>query len=80
MFSRHCSRISGLDWRTFKLSLAGRSAQLPGIASSFTDQLGVPTEVASPMRHFRNRYNSKGESNDSAATAVSVGLAIGAVA
>ena len=66
--------------RIEKVSLSGGGAKLPGIAPAFTDQLGVETEVASPMRHFRNRYNSKGESNDSAATAVSVGLAIGAVA
>lgn len=63
-----------------KVSLSGGAAQLPGLAESFSDQLGILTEVATPMRHFRNRYNSKGESNDSAATAVSVGLAIGAVA
>lgn len=63
-----------------KVSLSGGATRLPGIAASFTDQLGVVTEIATPMRHFRNRYNSKGESNDAAATAVSVGLAIGAVA
>jgi type IV pilus assembly protein PilM len=63
-----------------KVSLSGGGSQLPGIGPSFSDQLGVPTELATPMRHFRNRYNSKGESNDAAATAVSVGLAIGAVA
>jgi type IV pilus assembly protein PilM len=66
--------------RLEKVSLSGGSAQLPGLAESFTDQLGVPTEVVTPMRHIRNRYNSKGESSDAAATAVSVGLAIGAVA
>ncbi|HEY2297740.1 MAG TPA: type IV pilus assembly protein PilM [Jatrophihabitans sp.] len=66
--------------RLEKVSLAGGSAQLPGIAQAFTDQLDVPTEVVTPMRHIRNRYNSKGDSNDTAATAVSVGLAIGAVA
>lgn len=66
--------------RLERVSLSGGGSRLPGIAPFFTDQLGVHTELATPMRHFRNRYNSKGESNDAAATAVSVGLAIGAVA
>jgi type IV pilus assembly protein PilM len=63
-----------------RVALAGRSSQLPGLAEMFSDQLGVPTNVADPMRHVRNRYNSKGEPKEHAATAVSVGLAIGAVA
>jgi type IV pilus assembly protein PilM len=66
--------------RIERVSLCGGSAQLPGITQLFTDQLGVPTDVVTPMRHIRNRYNSRGESNDHAASAVSVGLAIGAVA
>lgn len=66
--------------RLEKVSLSGGAARLPGIATAFADQLDVPTEVTTPMRHIRNRYNSKGESNDWAATSVSVGLAIGAVA
>jgi type IV pilus assembly protein PilM len=63
-----------------KVALAGRSARLPGLAELFSDQLGVASSVVDPMRHVRNRYNSKGEPKEYAATAVSVGLAIGAVA
>jgi type IV pilus assembly protein PilM len=63
-----------------RVSITGGSAYTPGLADMLSDQLGVPTGVALPLRHINNRYNSKGESHDYAATAVSVGLAIGAAA
>lgn len=63
-----------------RISLAGNSAAMPGLADLLTQQLGVPSVVVAPMQHIGNRYNARGEAQDRAASAVSVGLAIGAVA
>lgn len=63
-----------------RVSLSGNAAALPGLSDLLTNQLGIPTALVAPMQHIRNRYNSRGESQDHAASAVSVGLAIGAVA
>lgn len=63
-----------------RISLSGNATALPGLSDLMTDQLGIPVAVVPPMRHIRNRYNTRGETHDHAATAVSIGLAIGAVA
>jgi len=66
-----------------RISLTGGGSGLRGIAEALTDQLGIPTAVVEPMRHIRNRWASKSaqqEGSELAATAVSVGLAMGAAA
>lgn len=64
-----------------RMSITGGGAQLPGLADFLTDQIGVPTRGVAPMQHVRNRWNAKGDARDeSAATAVSIGLAMGAAA
>jgi type IV pilus assembly protein PilM len=66
--------------RLERVSLTGGSSALPGLGDMLTDALGVPTGVVSAMQHIRNRWNFKTELDDQAATAVSVGLAMGAAA
>lgn len=66
-----------------RISLTGGGAALSGIAETLTDQLGVPTGIVEPMQHVRNRWASKEiqqKGSDHSATAVSVGLAMGAAA
>jgi type IV pilus assembly protein PilM len=66
-----------------RVSLTGGASRLPGLAAALADQLGVPANAVTPMQHIRNRWASKdlpaGEA-DLLATAVSVGLAMGAAA
>jgi type IV pilus assembly protein PilM len=68
--------------RLERVSLTGRGALLPGLAQMLTDQLGVETTVVPPTQHIRNRLSSSGQHAGvgSSATAVSVGLAMGAAA
>jgi type IV pilus assembly protein PilM len=68
--------------RLERVSLTGGGSLLRGLAPVLSEQLGVPTSVVAPMQHVRNRLSSSGQSAgvESAATAVSVGLAIGAAA
>lgn len=66
-----------------RISLTGGASQLPGLAAALSEQLGVPTNVITPMQHIRNRWASRQTSNpetEAHATAVSVGLAMGAAA
>jgi type IV pilus assembly protein PilM len=66
-----------------RLSLTGGGAALPGLADLLSEHLGLPTSVIAPMQHVRNRLASKELRNEDAelsATAVSVGLAMGAAA
>lgn len=66
-----------------RISLTGGASRLPGLAKALSDQLGIPTNVITPMQHIRNRWASKdlsAEEADVRATAVSVGLAMGAAA
>lgn len=66
-----------------RISLTGGGSNLTGIAEILTDQLGVPTGVVEPMQHIRNRWASKAaqqQGSELSATAVSVGLAMGAAA
>jgi Tfp pilus assembly PilM family ATPase len=66
-----------------RLSLTGGGAALPGLAALLGEHLGIPANVVAPMQHVRNRLASKELRNEDAersATAVSVGLAMGAAA
>ncbi|MEO9239752.1 MAG: type IV pilus assembly protein PilM, partial [Jatrophihabitantaceae bacterium] len=66
-----------------RISLTGGASGLPGLASALAEQIGVPTKVVTPMQHIRNRWASKQAQNEEAegfASAVSVGLAMGAAA
>jgi type IV pilus assembly protein PilM len=65
-----------------RICLTGGAANLPGFAELLADQLGIPTEVVAPMQHVRNRWapETKQNSPEQAASAVSIGLAMGAAA
>lgn len=66
-----------------RISLTGGASRLPGLDKAISDQIGVPVNVITPMQHIRNRWASKqmsAEEADVRATAVSVGLAMGAAA
>lgn len=63
------------------ISLTGGGSALPGLAAALSNQNGVPTEVVTPMLHLRKREAASSlEESDRAASAVSVGLALGAAA
>ncbi len=66
-----------------RISLTGGASGLPGLAEVLSNHIGVPTRVVTPMQHIRNRWASKQAQHDDAeafASAVSVGLAMGAAA
>lgn len=66
-----------------RISLTGGGSRLAGLADALADQLGIPTAVVEPMQHIRNRWASKQvqqQGLEDSATAVSVGLAMGAAA
>jgi type IV pilus assembly protein PilM len=66
-----------------RISLTGGGSGLSGLAQALSEQLGVPTNVVTPMQHIRNRWASRHterDGSDGSATAVSVGLAMGAAA
>ena len=65
-----------------RISLTGGGSQLGGLAHVLSEQLGVPTNVITPMQHIRNRFAAMqpGAEQEDAGTAVSVGLAMGAAA
>ncbi|HZC74071.1 MAG TPA: type IV pilus assembly protein PilM [Jatrophihabitans sp.] len=69
--------------RVERISLTGGGSALPGLADLLAQQVDVPTSVVAPTQHIRNRWTSttgRGGSDEYAATAVSVGLAMGAAA
>lgn len=69
--------------RLENISLTGGGAGLPGLAEELAAQIGVPARVIAPMRHVSNRWTGvtgKPTSDEGSATAVSVGLAMGAAA
>jgi type IV pilus assembly protein PilM len=76
--------ISGNDGTVIeRISLTGGASGLPGLADLLADQIGVPTNVVTPMQHIRNRWASQEVRTDESerwASAVSVGLAMGAAA
>jgi type IV pilus assembly protein PilM len=66
-----------------RISLTGGAAGLLGLADLLAEQLGISTNVIAPMQHIRNRWASKQSTESDTeinATAVSVGLAMGAAA
>ena len=66
-----------------RLLLTGGGSALPGLAELLGEHLSIPAEVVAPMQHIRNRLASKEvqqEESELSATAVSVGLAMGAAA
>lgn len=65
------------------ISLTGGGSGLPGLAEALTSQNGVPTTVVAPMQHVRNRrapLEPGAYESELAASAVSIGLAMGAAA
>jgi type IV pilus assembly protein PilM len=65
------------------ISLTGGGAALPGLAAELSHQNGVPTRVVTPMLHIDNRHPAMepgAAESERAATAVSIGLAMGAAA
>ncbi len=65
------------------ISLTGGGSGLPGLAAAISSQNGVPTKVSSPMMHIENRPGPGepgAEESALAASAVSIGLAMGAAA
>ncbi len=67
------------------ISLTGGGSALPGLASALSHQNGVPTGVVTPMQHISRAAAvdlSKGGTSDPdpVASAVSIGLAMGAAA
>jgi type IV pilus assembly protein PilM len=74
---------SSSDARLERISLTGGASGLPGLAGLLAQQNGVPTNVITPMQHIRNRWASADvprEDDEQAASAVAVGLAMGAAA
>ncbi len=66
-----------------RISLTGGGSQLLGIAQALEDQIGLPTRVVDPMQHVRNKLASKHSRSADlthSASAVSIGLAMGAAA
>jgi len=66
-----------------RVSLTGGGSALPGLAQLLGDHLSIRTDVVAPMQHIRNRLASKEiqkEHTELSATAVALGLAMGAAA
>ncbi len=66
-----------------RISLTGGGSALAGIAEVIATQTGLPTHVVDPMQHVRNRLASvytRDGVTDYGASAVAVGLAMGAAA
>ncbi|MCW2527139.1 MAG: type pilus assembly protein PilM [Pseudonocardiales bacterium] len=66
-----------------RISLTGGGSGLLGLARLLSDQNGVPTTVITPMQHIRNRWTAGDlptDESEGSASAVSVGLAMGAAA
>ncbi len=74
---------SASDARLERISLTGGGSGLPGLAGMLAEQNGVPTNVITPMQHIRNRWASADvppDNDERSASAVAVGLAMGAAA
>ncbi len=66
-----------------RIALTGGAARLPGLAEALSKQNGVPVAVITPMQYIDNRDSSTEwhpEAPARSASAVSVGLAMGAAA
>ncbi len=65
------------------VALTGGAAGLPGLGALLTEQLGVQVRIVPPLQHVGNGWGAvpdPGLDEDGSATAVSVGLAMGAAA
>jgi type IV pilus assembly protein PilM len=74
---------TGSDVRLERISLTGGGSGLRGLAGVLAEQNGVPTSVVTPMQHIRNRWASADvppDDDERSASAVAVGLAMGAAA
>jgi type IV pilus assembly protein PilM len=66
-----------------RVSITGGTAAMPGFAAAIGEHLGIETVLVEPMQHIRNRWankDTKAPEAQLAASAVSVGLAMGAAA
>lgn len=63
-----------------QISMTGRAAALPGLEARIAAQCGAPAEIVSPVRMVEPSAKAKGPQDDSWATALAVGLAMGAAA
>jgi type IV pilus assembly protein PilM len=65
-----------------RVSLTGGGAELPGLAEMLTEDVGLPCTLVSPLRNVLSRIASPEGRHEApaTATAVSVGLAMGAAA
>ncbi len=63
-----------------QISMTGRAAALPGLDARLASQVGAQCELVSPVRMVEPSGKAKGPRDDSWATALSVGLAMGAAA
>jgi type IV pilus assembly protein PilM len=66
-----------------RVSLTGGGSALSGLTDAVSAQTGLPTRVVDPMQHVRNRLASvytRDGATDFGASAVAVGLAMGAAA
>jgi type IV pilus assembly protein PilM len=66
-----------------RVSLTGGTAAMPGLVQAIGEHLGVYTDHVDAMQHIRNRWankDTKAPEVQRSATAVSVGLAMGAAA
>ena len=69
--------------RLERVSLTGGGSLLPGLAALLGEQLDVPAGVVPANQHIRNRWTSTGpdgQTTPQGASAVAVGLAMGAAA
>lgn len=69
--------------RLERISLTGGASGLPGLAAMLAEQNRIPTNVITPMQHIRNRWASAdvpADDDERSASAVAVGLAMGAAA
>lgn len=68
--------------RLERVSLTGGGAELPGLAAALSDDIGLPCTVVSPLRNVLSHVASPAGRHETpeSATAVSVGLAMGAAA
>jgi type IV pilus assembly protein PilM len=70
--------VSGAEIQ--QISMTGRAAALPGLEARLATQSGAQCELVSPVRMVERSTKSKGSRDDTWATALSVGLAMGAAA
>ena len=66
-----------------RISLTGGGSRMSGLAQAVSEQTGIPTNVITPMQHIRNRWvqpDVDPDDTERSASAVSVGLAMGAAA